>query len=59
MTLGKEEQNHPFLAERYTESISLPEHEQLLRYAERLAFVQNHLFVLPHGGLVSHCDVRK
>ena len=42
----------PFLAERYTESISLPIHEQLLRYAERLAFVQNLLFVLPPGGLV-------
>ena len=38
--------------ERYTESISLPVHEQLLRYADRLAFVQNLLFVLPPGGLV-------
>ena len=36
----------------YMESISLPVHEQLLRYAERLAFVQNLLFVLPPGGLV-------
>ena len=34
------------------ESISLPVHEQLLRYAERLAFVQNLLFALPPGGLV-------
>ena len=29
----------PFLAEMYTELISLPVHEQLLRYAERLAFI--------------------
>ena len=34
------------------ESISLPVHEQLLRYAERLAFVQNLLFVFPPGGRV-------
>ena len=40
MLLGKEDQNH------------LPVHEQLLRYAERLAFVQNLLFVLLPGGLV-------
>ena len=52
MQLEKENQNHPFLAKRYTESICLPVHEQLFRYVERLAFVQNLLFALPPGGQV-------
>ena len=46
MTFRKYQRVGP-LAERYTESISLPVHEQLARYAERLPFVQNLLFVHP------------
>ena len=38
-TAGKGESESQFLAEKYMESISVPVHEQLFRYLERLAFV--------------------